>query len=97
MTIYLACAVYRTDKARAAEAYDCGQRLRELEVEYGGFTHAQRSVTHRQESLANFAIEYEDGMSICNRCRQFRYIFYKTVRYENFSYPQPLNFPVGFT
>lgn len=53
--------VYRTDKVRAAETYDCGQRLRELEVEYGEDLLMRSAVWLTvKESLASFAIERED-------------------------------------
>jgi len=53
--------VYRTDKVRAAETYDCGQHLRELEVEYGEDLLIRSAVWLTvKESLASFAIERED-------------------------------------
>ncbi|WP_237575594.1 Fic family protein [Mycetohabitans sp. B8] len=78
--------VYRTDKVRAAEAYDCGQRLRELEVEYGEDLLMRSAVWLTvKESLASFTIEHEDRH--VNRVKRFAAVMEKRCGH----YRSPLN------
>ena len=54
--------VYRTDKAAAAESYDCAKALQDLEVEYGANFLMRSAVwLSIKESRASFAIEHEQG------------------------------------
>ena len=53
--------VARTDRTRRAEQYDCAQRLRALEVEFGADLLARSAVWLTvKESRASFAIEHEE-------------------------------------
>ncbi|MCW5300117.1 Fic family protein [Herbaspirillum lusitanum] len=78
--------VYRTDAVRAAEIYDCNQRLHDLEVEYGEDLIMRSAVWLTvKESQASFAIERE-GNSI-DKIKRF------AAAMENHCgrYPSPLD------
>jgi hypothetical protein len=77
--------IYRTDKVRAAETYDCGQHLRELEIEYGEDLLIRSAVWLTvKESQASFAIECEDKH--IDRVKRFAAVMEKRCGY----YANPL-------
>lgn len=77
--------VYRTSAVCAAEDYDCGKEIRELEIEFGEDLLMRSAVwLSIKESMASFAIERED--KFVDRAKRFAAAM---ERYCGF-YPDPL-------
>ncbi|OAI21153.1 cell filamentation protein Fic [Methylomonas koyamae] len=68
--------IYRTDKVKAAESYDCQQSLSKLEAEYGQDLLMRSAVWLTvKESQASFSIEHEDKQT--DRIKRFAAVMEK--------------------